>query len=126
MSPFCLVSSASEVDQVISSVDKRIKRSRFSIHNPLQHGETIEYGDKKHTSDKAQVKSSRRDLRSGSGGEGESSESEEEEEEDEDAGGTHRNVLECVQHDFEPQDDTMIEMTEGDTMILFGGGRWMV
>ena len=34
----------------------------------------------------------------------------------------------CAAYDFEPQDDTMIEMTEGDTMILLceEEGGWYV
>ena len=117
--------SASEVDQVISSVDKRIKRSRFSMTQSVAaRAKRSSMVTRNTPLTRAQVKSQsrRRDVPKGLGHEEkdeESSESEEEEEEEEDADiDSSKCARMCAAYDFEPQDDTMIEMTEGDKMIL--------
>ena len=80
--------SASEVDQVISSVDKRIKRSRFSMTQSVAaRAKRSSMVTRNTPLTRAQIKSkSRRDVPVGLGHEeekeAESSESEEEEEED--------------------------------------------
>ena len=115
--------SASEVDQVISSVDKRIKRSRFSMTQSVAaRAKRSSMVTRNTPLTRAQIKSkSRRDVPVGLGHaeEKEAESSEDEEEEDEDAGvDSSKCARMCAAYDFEPQDDTMIEMTEGDTMIL--------